>query len=295
VRILLITLFVGSLFALAVTGTLMLLLIRRRVRAPGSRGWHRIAGYALALPLLMFSASGLFHLIQYGWDEPTRTLTLSPPIRLGADDFGLHQQWASITDGLAVAGVSLVEAADGTKLYRLALAPDRNGGPATPQTIRNARFDGVQPTGPALYLDARTGLPWAPGDRELALQLGERFTGVPRTAIRHAALVTRFGPAYDFRNKRLPVWRLDYGAPVNATIFVDTATGVLADRTADAAKPERWSFSMLHKWNFLFPLGRGAQNAIVSAAVLLSIGLMAGLGLSLDLERRRVRRRRSAG
>lgn len=295
VRVLLIALLVGSLAALALTGTLMLALIRRQRRAPGSRGWHRIAGYALALPLLMFSTSGLFHLVHYGWDEPTRTLTLSPPIRLAANDFGLHDQWATITDGLAVTGVSLVEAADGTKLYRLALAPDRRGAPSTPAAIRNARFDGIQPTGPALYLDARTGLPWAPGDRELALQLGERFTAMPRSAIRHAELVTRFGPAYDFRNKRLPVWRLDYGPPVNATIFVDTAAGVLADRTPDSARPERWSFSMLHKWNFLFPLGRNAQNAVVSLAVIAAIGFMAALGLSMDLKRRRARRGRSAG
>jgi hypothetical protein len=289
-RIILITALVGSLLALVLTGTAMLILIRRKVRAPGSRGWHRIAGYALALPLLMFTSSGLFHLIQTGWDQPTRTLTLAPPLTPAANDFGLHDQWTSITDGLAIAGVSLIETNDGRQLYRLALAPDRKGGPATPTEIRNARFDGVQPTGPALYLDARTGQPWAPGDRELALQLGDRVTAAPRSAILKAEPVTRFGPAYDFRNKRLPVWQLDYGPPVNATLFVDTATGVLADRTDNSAKPERLSFSLLHKWNFLFPLGRNVQNAVVSAVVVLSILLMAILGLQMDLKRRRSRR-----
>jgi hypothetical protein len=268
----------------------MLILIRRKVRAPGSRGWHRIAGYALALPLLMFTSSGIFHLIQYGWDEPTRTLTLAPALTPTTGDFGLHDQWTSITDGLPVSGVSLIQTNDGQQLYRLALAPDRKGGPATPTDIRNARFDGVQPTGPALYLDAKTGQPWAPGDRELALQLGDRLTGAPRTAIRKAEPVTRFGPGYDFRNKRLPVWQLDYGPPVNATLFVDTATGVLADRTENSAKPERLSFSLLHKWNFLFPLGRNVQNAVVSGFVLASILLMAILGLQMDLKRRRSRR-----
>lgn len=289
-RILLITALVGALLALAVTGTAMLILIRRKVRAPGSRGWHRIAGYALALPLLMFTSSGIFHLVQYGWDEPTRTLTLAPALTPTTGDFGLHDQWTSITDGLPVSGVSLIQTNDGQQLYRLALAPDRKGGPATPADIRNARFDGVQPTGPALYLDAKTGQPWAPGDRELALQLGDRVTGAPRTAIRKAEPVIRFGPGYDFRNKRLPVWQLDYGPPVNATLFVDTATGVLADRTDNSAKPERLSFSILHKWNFLFPLGRNVQNAIVSGVVLASILLMALLGLQMDLKRRRSRR-----
>ena len=288
-RVVLMAALVGSLLALAVTGTMMLILIRRRVRAPGTRGWHRVAGYALALPLLMFSASGLFHLIQYGWDTPQRTLTLAEPIAVPAGGIALAEQWPEIASGLAVNGVSLVATADGTLLYRLALAPDRTGGPATPHAIRNARFDGITPTGPALYLEAATGRPWAPGDRELALQMGERFTGVGRDAIREARLVTRFGPTYDFRNKRLPVWQLDYGAPVNATIFVDTVTGVLADRTADSAKPERWSFSMLHKWNFLFPLGRPAQNIIVSTIVSLGIVLMAVLGLRMELKRRRMR------
>ena len=290
VRVVLMAALVGALLALVVTGTMMLVLIRRRARAPGTRGWHRIAGYALALPLLMFSASGLFHLLQYGWDQPQRTLKLSAPIVVPAGGMALAEQWPDIASGLDVNGVSLVATADGTLLYRLALAPDRKGGPATPDAIRNARFDGVTPTGPALYVEAATGNPWAPGDRELALQMGEGFTGVDRDAIRKASLVTRFGPGYDFRNKRLPVWQLEYGAPVNATIFVDTVTGVLADRTADSAKPERWSFSMLHKWNFLFPLGRQAQNLIVSAAVLLSIALMALLGLQMDLKRRRARR-----
>jgi hypothetical protein len=36
--------------------------------------------YGLSIPVFAFSASGLFHLIQYGWDQPVRHLTLSPPV-----------------------------------------------------------------------------------------------------------------------------------------------------------------------------------------------------------------------
>ena len=286
-RVVLMALFIGSLMALALTGVAMIVLIRRKARAPGLRGWHRIAGYAAALPLLMFTSSGLFHLVQYAATPPTKTLTLSTPISLAGASFPIHEQWADLSAGLDISTVSIVEDANGRLLYRLGLAARRHGGPETPSEIRNARFDGIERTGPALYIDAATGAPFEDGDREIALQLGERFTGVSRDAIRNAELVTRFGPQYDFRNKRLPVWRLDYGAPVNATIFVDTTSGVLADRTPDHAKAEQWSFSYLHKWNFLFPLGRETQTLVVSVAVVFSLVFMAGIGLALDLQRRR--------
>ena len=99
-------------------------------------------------------------------------------------------------------------------------------------------------------------------------------------------LVTRFGPDYDFHNKRLPVWRVDYGAPVNASLFVDTGAGVLVDRVEDWEKPERLVFSFIHKWNFLFPIGRLGLNVVVGVFVIALIGFSAVLGLRMDLVRR---------
>jgi hypothetical protein len=286
-RVSIVAFLIGSIVFLSISGVMMLVTIRRAVRAPGARGWHRIVGYGLAIPVFAFSASGLFHLLQYGWDEPQRHLKLSPPVDFSVNTFPIHQQWRDIAQGLNVNGVSLVNTALGEGLYRLSLAQPRQGGPSTPDQIRNARFDGVERTGPALYISAKDGSPWRPGDRELAMQLGDRFTGAPRSSIENMVLVTRFGPGYDFRNKRLPVWQIDYAAPISKTIFVDTATGVLADVTLDSAKPERWSFSILHKWNFLFPLGRDIQNLVVSSVVILMLIFMAGLGLQMELKRRR--------
>ena len=41
-----------------------LVAIRRGKRLAGSKGWHRMMGYVLALPLLMFSVSGIIHLVR---------------------------------------------------------------------------------------------------------------------------------------------------------------------------------------------------------------------------------------
>lgn len=284
VRVALMGLMCLSLLAMSVTGVVMLVRIRRPGRAPGLRAWHRAAGYALALPLLLLSFSGLFHLLQNAGDEPVRKLTLSPPLDLRQIDFAPESAWSEWTDGLQVNAFSLVLGPSGEVLYRLGTQAS-SARIETPKAIRNARFDGVPVTGPAVYVRAADGRAWPEGDRALAMHLGERFTGQPASAVQAARLVTRFGPGYDFRNKRLPVWQLDYGAPLNASVFVDTTTGVLADRIEDLAKPERYSFSFLHKWNFLFPLGRPVQNAVISAVVIALI-LSALLGATLAMRRR---------
>jgi hypothetical protein len=210
-------------------------------------------------------------------------------------DFAIERQWTALTQDLHVQGLSLVRSHDQPEwMYRLSVAQPLGKPPTTPEEIRKARFEGRSALGEPLYLRAKRGETWQGGDRELALQLGERFTGVSRDAIKSVEKVTRFGPDYDFRNKRVPVWRLNYGAPVNASVFVDTATGVLADISPNAAQAERWSFSYLHKWNFLAMFGRQIHNGVVSGVVLAILLLLGGLGLRMAWTSRVSRRRTAA-
>ncbi|KPP95417.1 PepSY-associated TM helix domain-containing protein [Erythrobacter sp. HL-111] len=335
-RVLVIGLMVASLLALALTGIVMLVTVRRRKRAPGAKGWHRMAGHVLALPLVMFSASGIYHLVQSALVPPGTQLRMGEPLDVASGAWPVERDWAALSQGRAIASVALVEGGSGAPLYRIGLKPapgsigggghdhggEKAGGmtghdhagmmasepetapqtatqssmPATKAEIREARFTGIKPDGPALYLDAASGEVVDQGDRDIALAVARRFSGAPDEAVKGMELVTRFSHEYDFRNKRLPVWRVDYGEPLNATLFVDTGAGVLVDRVADREKPERLVFSMIHKWNFLFPIGRLGLNAAVAACVIALIVLMALLGLRMDFaNRRRAGRRPKAG
>lgn len=326
-RVLVIGAMVASLLALALTGIAMLVTVRRKKRQPGARGWHRAAGYVLALPLIMYSVSGIWHLVQSALVPPQRNLAMGRPLKLAGGQWPIEADWPLIAKGRDIASVALVEGAAGQPLYRIGLAPPKGAmgggehdhGPAQPAAhkhgmaghdhaammaaqaktpaadaeIREARFAGIRPDGPAIYLDAATGAPVPTGDKDLARAIAGRFTGAPDSAIKGMELVTRFSHEYDFRNKRLPVWRVDYAAPVAASVFVDTGAGVLVDRVADWEKPERLAFSFIHKWNFLFPIGRLGLNMVVGAVVIALIGFMAVLGLRMDLARR-LKQRRSA-
>lgn len=278
-RIGLIGVLVGALLLMSLSGLAMLILIRRKVRAKGAKGLHRGAAYFLVLPVLMFSFSGVFHLLQHGWPEDTSHLTMRKPMNLEQLKFPIHAEWKKLTEQLLITSFSIVVNQANEPFYRLALPLQKGNVPTEEKAIRNARFDGVQHTGPALYINARHGTPWPEGDLEMAHQLAEQYTGLPRNTVKNVGLVTRFGSDYDFRNKRLPVWKFSYDAPFNASVFIDTATGTLVDRTNDSAKPELWVFSMFHKWSFLGPLGREIQNMTMAIVVFLSIVLMACLGL----------------
>jgi hypothetical protein len=322
-RVVVISAMVGSLFALAVTGITMLVTVRRRKRAAGTRGWHRIASYVLAVPLIMFSVSGIYHLVQSALVPPASQMRMGDPIDVASGAWPIEEDWRALSAGRDIASVSLVEGGGGRALYRVGLAPPKgamgggehdhgahdqsardkdtgaasDGGSATdtpiPRTdaeIREARFTGLKPDGPAIYIEAVTGEIAQAEDRDIALGIARRFSGASDQAVSNMELVTRFSHEYDFRNKRLPVWRVDYGEPVRATLFVDTGSGVLVDRVADWEKPERLVFSMIHKWNFLFPIGRLSLNVVVAAFVIALIVLMAIFGLRLDWKNRRRRK-----
>ena len=305
-RVVVIAALVGVLAALAVTGVMMLVTIRRSSSLSGARGWHRIAGYVLALPLLLFSTSGIYHLVQFAIDPPVNQSRMPKPLNLTSGRFPIERDWVRVTGGGAVRGLSLVEGPQGQPLYRLepeqgamAMSGEHDhhdhtpSPPASATEIRKARFDGLRPDGPPIYVDAVTGEVLPLADRDLAISIVRRFVG-PDVYLKAATLVTHFGVDYDFRNKRLPVWKIDFAEPVKASLFVDTATGALVDSVADWQKPERWAFSIAHKWNFLFPLGKLTLNMVVGGAVIALIILMALFGLWLDLKRREARRRSPA-
>ncbi|ANK12816.1 PepSY domain-containing protein [Erythrobacter neustonensis] len=215
-RVVVIPLMVGSLLALGLTGAAMLVTVRRKKQLPGARGWHRMAGYALALPLIMFSASGIYHLIQSALAPPVSQLKMGKPVNVASGKWPVEADWALIAKGRDIASVALVEGAEGQPFYRVGLAPKgpMGGGehdhtpaktaaadhgmaghdhaammaaqakaPTTDAEIREARFAGIKLDGPAIYLDAATGNVVNSGDKDLALAIARRFTGAPDSTV----------------------------------------------------------------------------------------------------------------
>lgn len=302
VRVILIVALIGSILAATLLGIALLVLIRRRNRAPGARHWHRVLGYATAIPALAFTISGLWHVL-HGRDGAsdaapnvaTQVLTAS---MLTTDLAGL---WANVRPDDAPTGLSFLADPDGGLLLRLvppkaaptpapAVADEHahhdHGAEAapTPHQARLALFQGIATGGAGLLLDAGTLEPVPGNEATAARRLAITLTGADIAPDADITLVTRFGPDYGFANKRLPVWRVDLAH--NRALFVDLADATIAGTIDPADRRALWVFDIFHKGGFMDDLGSVPRDIILMIAASL-IAAMAGIGLSMLVRRRR--------
>lgn len=90
--------------------------------------------------------------------------------------------------------------------------------------------------------------------------------------------VKGFSDEYGFANKRLPVWRVPLTN--GEVLFVDATEGLIAGRSSALLSAEGWSFSTLHKWQFLNPIGREKRDALLMFFAALLV-VMAVIGLRM--------------
>lgn len=279
-RIIVMVVFLGCLFGMAATGTAMVFLMKRRKITDGKKRLHRFIAYMVWLPLLAFSASGTYHLLQYSFGDSSRGLKLGNTVDVSPDKFGKSSDWLEAYSDVPLNAISIVEGANGQLLYRLGIPKGKQDEKVT----RTQKFDGMATQKTAIYFNALSGKESSVDDKQMAIYYAGKYSDLSADTIINTELVTHFGPDYDFRNKRLPVWRIDYSAVLGDTLFIDPATGILVDRITDKERYESYSFSFLHKWNFLNPITGKSLRDILIVIVLLSSLCLTILGFYMMLE-----------
>jgi hypothetical protein len=157
---------------------------------------------------------------------------------------------------------------------------DHHGG----NKIRNQRFDGIPKEQSGIYIPVSRAADVEMTDEQVARQLAMDHLKVSDSEIISVEKVMHFGPDYDFRNKRLPVWRVILATENRDILFIDVASGLLVDRVNSASRMEGYSFSVLHKWNFLaHPIGREKRDALIVIVLGLAL-LLALLGVGLRIK-----------
>ena len=281
-RLLLASLFMLCLVGSAMVGFMLILSLKSRLIRDGKRRNHRRLGYILWLPLLAWSASGFYHLWQMSLVESEYGIRLDQPFdSLNSDN--LNTQSLKTLQDQSINSLSLLRGPDLRLYWRASVAQSAE------QTMldREQRFSGKPSEYTALYLPASfEGEIANLNDVQIAEAMALRFSGLAVSQLSKPMPVRRFGPDYDFRNKRLPVWKVALADSSATTLFVDTTTGILVDSSTRIDRAERWSFSVLHKWSPLTGLtGRKLRDGLMVATVVLLL-LISALGVALLAKRR---------
>ncbi|MFN7293258.1 MAG: PepSY domain-containing protein [Lysobacteraceae bacterium] len=240
-------------------------------KVPPSRRWHRRLALWAGLPLLGMASSGLIHALWKAGDAPDRGLSLPPALVVPPKEFDVARLAQALTpsDGEAAwsqASVATLPDGRAVLVLRQPLAP--GWGVPVPE---------------ARVVDLASGTNVAKGEHALASAASARH-GVAGETLRR---VTRFGPEYDFRNRRLPAWIATTADGRRIAFDPDTAQRL--DAMSATAVAEAWVFSIVHKWQPLAGLlgSPGRRDALQVAVLALGL-VLAGLGIALRLRRRTV-------
>ncbi len=145
---------------------------------------------------------------------------------------------------------------------------------------------------PALvtYVNAKNYSVFKEGDELYAKALATKFSRHTINEIKSAELITHFTDEYNFTDKRLPVWKINYPFNQHERYYIETATGVLAKQTNDAHLYEGYSFALLHKHHYMDFAGKtGRDVSTMIAATLQVIMVVIGLIFYFKWRKRKVK------
>jgi|GEM_PF-1162609 len=190
--------------------------------------WHRWLSLVAAVPILMWSVSGLLH--QAGaWAKPV------------------------------IKNERLVEAPLDTAVMRISLsaALQQNNIPAI-SNCRVVQYEGqyyyqvrITDSLPAIYLSTANGQPLQDGDKKYAVALAHHMLGDSTLPVHKVERLTRFSGMYRASSRLLPVYAVHLHDADDTHVYVDTYGGRLAMATNRRAHQVHQWFGHLHAWKFL--------------------------------------------
>lgn len=124
------------------------------------------------------------------------------------------------------------------------------------------------------------------GDEKFAIERALDLSGLTNESVVSTEYITRFGGAYGFINKRLPVYAVHLNTEDNLTYYIETSTGIPGAVHSDQDKLEVLSFLMLHKYHFLNFMGKGWRD-LVSALAAFSLVVISLTGIIIWIRTRK--------
>jgi hypothetical protein len=195
--------------------------------------YHRWIGLLAAMPIILWGLSGLSHPIMSRLQP--QPATMMPPSGL-LNGFS-PAQLASVR--------SLAQLLPAHAVQKISRARLLNWqGDVLWQVTLPGQTD-------CLYINARDGVLLPGLDEKLAVLLARHYTGEPARAITSIQRITEFSSDYQYINRLLPVWRIEFSGGDHLRAFVETSPLRLATLDNDNKALFGRLFRSLHSWSFI--------------------------------------------
>lgn len=259
-----------------------------------ARNRHRWTSLAISIFTLMFTFSGAYHsLVKLKTDTRADFFTSNQFTVAAANP--LIAKLQALAGNQPISNISLVKIGkdDFWQVFTINQHQAHNKLP----TARKDLMKNMQ-VAPAstLYVNTRSYTVLTNGEEVYARNLAALFSQRPDAAIVQTSQITKFAGEYGFVNKRLPVWKIGYASNSQERFYVETSTGKLAAQVNNRGLAEGYSFSLLHKHEFMAWAGKpvkdfstmfwaAAQIAMVIVGFILYFKMRARKSNRVQLER----------
>jgi len=217
--------------------------------------WHRRLALIMAVPVLLWSLSGLLHPMMANWFKPQIAKRFVPPTPTSADT-RLLPPAAALTDHKELHQLKLIYL-EKLPVY-LAITPDQE----------------------QHFHSAVTGDRLENGAERYAEQLARGFLDDRTSPVVRITKVTSFNNTYGYINRLLPVYRVKLDRPDGMEAVVDLRTGKLASYDSPSKRVFSTLFAWFHRWTFLGNRNSWFRITVVLVMSILSL-IVAASGLAV--------------
>lgn len=222
--------------------------------------WHRMLSLLAAVPMIMWSASGMLH--QAGqWWKPKTIMDIVKVDRIDSSALEISLDSALRQNCYAkVQGSRIVQYRD--------------------QYFYQVR---IKKNEPCVYISATNGGLLINGDEEYAVSLAFKMLDNPNAHITHRQFITEFDEHYRSSAKVLPVFGLGVKDGDSTHLYIDTYAGKLTAADNKQRHAFHTWFGYLHSWKFLDRWRYAKGIALVSYSLIALLAAILGIYLYMIL------------
>lgn len=222
-----------------------------------ARRSHRFTSISISLFTLMFTFSGAYHALEKVLpkkdtiDVPA-TVFASTNLHLSVSQ--LQQIVHAPIANIAVVGIN------GQAYWQVNTKKILRAKTNAKKPSGDLMKTKVVPPPSAIYINTANNSVLQNGEIVYASYLASQYSGHASSEIAKIDTIVKFADEYGFVNKRLPVFKVAFNTNHNERFYVETSTGKLALRVDDIDVIEGYSFSILHKHEFMAWAGKPVKD-----------------------------------